>query len=81
MSRLVQEEFGALKFSYQEAPTPQQNDAWSCGIRVVWTFQRLSNGLPIGGWDKVLNPEPMIVEIINGLVTCVEENAMERYQR
>ncbi|CEL01164.1 hypothetical protein ASPCAL00753 [Aspergillus calidoustus] len=81
MSRLVQEEFGALKFSYQEAPTPQQNDAWSCGIRVVWTFQRLSNGLPIGGWDKVLNPEPMILEIINGLVTCVEENAMERYQR
>ncbi|KAL2802112.1 hypothetical protein BJX63DRAFT_438187 [Aspergillus granulosus] len=81
ISRLVQEEFGALKFSYQEAPTPQQNDAWSCGIRVIWHFQRLSNGLPIGGWDKPLNPEPMTLVIINGLVTCVEENAMERYRR
>ncbi|THC89979.1 hypothetical protein EYZ11_010568 [Aspergillus tanneri] len=33
MSRLIKEEFSGLKFSYQEAPTPQQNDGWSCGIR------------------------------------------------
>ncbi|KAL4869551.1 hypothetical protein BDV12DRAFT_196177 [Aspergillus spectabilis] len=81
ISKLVQEEFGALKFSFQEAPTPQQNDAWSCGIRVIWNFQRLSNGLPIGGWDKRLNPEPMTLEIVEGLITCVEDNAMERYRR
>ncbi|KAL4864639.1 hypothetical protein BDV12DRAFT_200881 [Aspergillus spectabilis] len=81
MSRLVKDKFGALKFSYQEAPTPQQNNAWSCGIRVIWNFQQLSNNLPIGGWDRVLNPEPMTLEIVQGLVACVEDNAMERYQR
>ncbi|KAL4933516.1 uncharacterized protein BDV17DRAFT_111257 [Aspergillus undulatus] len=81
ISKLVQEEFGALKFFYQEAPTPQQNDTWSCGIRVIWNFQRLSNGLPIGGWERPLDPQPMALEIIKSLITCVEENAMERYRR
>ncbi|CEL07121.1 uncharacterized protein CDV56_101378 [Aspergillus thermomutatus] len=81
ISRLVQEEFGRLRFSYQEAPTPQQSDAWSCGIRVIWNFRCLSNGLPIGGWNTLLDPEPMTQEIIKGLVTCVEDNAMERYRR
>ncbi|KAL2846621.1 hypothetical protein BJY01DRAFT_234522 [Aspergillus pseudoustus] len=81
ISRLVREEFGRLKYSYQEAPTPQQSDAWSCGIRVIWNFRCLSNSLPIGGWDTLLDPEPMTQEIIKGLITCVEDNAMERYRR
>ncbi|RAL06642.1 uncharacterized protein BO97DRAFT_309607, partial [Aspergillus homomorphus CBS 101889] len=78
LSKLVQEEFGSLGFSYLEAPTPQQSDNWSCGIRVVWNFRQLSNDLLIGSWDTVLSPESMALEVVNGLITCVEENTIKK---
>jgi len=52
---------------------------WSCGIRVVWNFSRLSNGLPIGGWDAVQDPERMKMELVEGLRTCMEANVMRKY--
>ncbi|EXJ56204.1 uncharacterized protein A1O5_12660 [Cladophialophora psammophila CBS 110553] len=79
VAQLVEEEFADLGYAYSEAPTPQQTDGWSCGIRVVWNFTRLSNGLPIGGWDAVLEPERMIMELVEGLRACVETNAMGKY--
>ncbi|KAL4993993.1 hypothetical protein BDV10DRAFT_189454 [Aspergillus recurvatus] len=76
MSRLVKSQFGWLGFEYTDAPTPQQNDDWSCGIRVIWNFKRISNGLSIGPWDKILDPKEMKLEIVEGFMACVQDNAM-----
>ncbi|KAE8396945.1 hypothetical protein BDV37DRAFT_289843 [Aspergillus pseudonomiae] len=78
---IVQEQFGDLKFSYAEVPTPRQRDGWSCGIRTVWNFRRLSNNLSIGAGDTALNPERMILEVVEGLTACVEGGAMTKYIR
>jgi hypothetical protein len=34
--------------------------------------------LPIGSWDRVLKSEYMTLEVVEGLVACVEELAMRR---
>ncbi|KAB8213218.1 hypothetical protein BDV33DRAFT_210420 [Aspergillus novoparasiticus] len=81
MTEVVKEQFGDLEFPYEEVPTPQQDDAWSCGIRTVWNFRRLSNNLPIRAGDSVLNPERMMLEVVEGLAACVESGAMTRYIR
>ncbi|KAF4230400.1 hypothetical protein CNMCM6457_005976 [Aspergillus fumigatiaffinis] len=78
ISTLVEKEFGGLNFSYSEAPTPQQSDGWSCGVRVVWNYRRLSNGFPIGTWTTKLCPKRMKLEIVEGLIACVESNTMRR---
>ncbi|KAE8334482.1 hypothetical protein BDV24DRAFT_170146 [Aspergillus arachidicola] len=58
MSKLVEEQFGDLRFSFEEMSTPRQMDGWSCGIRTVWNFRRLSNNLLIGTHGTVQkNPE------------------------
>ena len=64
----------------EKQPTPQQNDSWSCGVRVVWNFRRLANNLPIGDWDTTLSPERMKMEIVEGFTTCIEGGAMKRYR-
>ncbi|KAF7173935.1 hypothetical protein CNMCM6106_008021 [Aspergillus hiratsukae] len=64
ISRLVKKEFSSFGFRYEEAETPRQLDDWSCGIRVIWNFRRLCNGIPIGSWSQRLNPEPMLLEIV-----------------
>jgi hypothetical protein len=46
-------------------------------MRVVWNFSRLSNNLPIGGWHDVLDPERMKMELVEGLLACVESRAMK----
>ncbi|KAL4985854.1 hypothetical protein BDW68DRAFT_179306 [Aspergillus falconensis] len=76
VSRLVKKQFESLGFEYTDAPTPQQNDDWSCGIRVIWNFRRISNGLSIGSWDKILDPKEMKLEIVEGFMACVRDNAM-----
>ncbi|KAE8358565.1 hypothetical protein BDV27DRAFT_163459 [Aspergillus caelatus] len=81
MTEVVEEQFGDLKFPYEEVPTPQQDDGWSCGIRTVWNFRHLSNNLPIGSGDTVLNPERMMLEVVEGLTACVESGAMTKYIR
>jgi hypothetical protein len=48
--------------------------------RVIWNFRRLCHGIPIGSWGQRLNPEPMLLEIVEGMTTCVEENAMRKYR-
>ncbi|KAJ9503197.1 hypothetical protein H2202_001351 [Exophiala xenobiotica] len=75
----MQEEFADLKYAYIEAPTPQQTETWSCGIRVVWNFRLLSNGLSIGGWDTVLDPERMKMELVEGFHASVQADAMSKY--
>ena len=60
-----------------EQTTPQQSDTWSCGMRVMWNFSRLLNNLPIRGWDNVLDPERMKMELVEGLLACVESSAMK----
>ncbi|KAL4887994.1 hypothetical protein BDV59DRAFT_196843 [Aspergillus ambiguus] len=77
---LVRAEFGELKYSYLEAPTPQQREGWSCGARVIWNFRRLSNGLPIGSRETVIDPNRILLEIVEALQGCVEDNAMRRYR-
>ncbi|EXJ73556.1 uncharacterized protein A1O5_03317 [Cladophialophora psammophila CBS 110553] len=79
VARLVEEEFTDLKYSYIEAPTPQQAETWSCGIRVIWNFKLLSNGLSIGGWDIVLDPERIKMELVEGFHTSVQEGVMSKY--
>ncbi|KIW79860.1 hypothetical protein Z517_06475 [Fonsecaea pedrosoi CBS 271.37] len=79
VARLVEEEFADLKYAYIEAPTPQQAETWSCGIRVVWNFKLLSNGLSIGGWDIVLDPERMKMELVEGFHASVQADAMSKY--
>lgn len=59
--------------------TPQQDDSWSCGVRVVWNFRRLANNLPIGEWNTTLSPERMKMEIVEGFAACIEGRAMKRY--
>ncbi|KAK5042846.1 hypothetical protein LTR84_012801 [Exophiala bonariae] len=80
VQKLVKEEFGDLKFTFREAPTPQQNDSWSCGVRVVWNFRRLANNLPVGDWNMTLSPERMKMEIVEGFAACIENGAMKRYR-
>jgi hypothetical protein len=36
------------------------------------------NALPLGGWKDVLNSERMNMEIVEGLQTCIADNAMQR---
>ncbi|KAK5401667.1 hypothetical protein LTR06_011031 [Exophiala xenobiotica] len=79
VARLVEEEFADLKYAYIEAPTPQQTETWSCGIRVVRNFKLLSNGLSIGGWDTVLDPERMKMELVEGFHASVQADAMSKY--
>ncbi|BDD62333.1 hypothetical protein MAP00_007304 [Monascus purpureus] len=79
MSRLVEEQFGDLEFSYEEMPTPQQDDGWSCGIRTVWNFRHLSNNLSIE--TNSSNPERMLLQVVEGLIACVEGGAMTKYIR
>ncbi|KAE8399780.1 hypothetical protein BDV37DRAFT_259679, partial [Aspergillus pseudonomiae] len=81
MGDIIKKQFGDLNFSYTEVPTPQQVDGWSCGIRTVWNFRRLSNNLSIGAGDTALNPDRMILEIVEGLTACVEGGAMTKYVR
>ena len=46
-------------------------------MRVMWNFSRLLNNLPIRGWDNVLDPERMKMELVEGLLACVESSAMK----
>ncbi|KEF54272.1 uncharacterized protein A1O9_09438 [Exophiala aquamarina CBS 119918] len=71
----MQEEFADMKYAYIEA----QADTWRCGIRVIWNFKLLSNGIPIGGWDIVLNPERIKMELVEGFHISVQEEAMSKY--
>ena len=46
-------------------------------MRVVWNFRHVANNLLIGGWQTVVSPEHMKMEIVEGLYACVEGNAMQ----
>lgn len=46
---------------------------------VIWNFRRLCYGIPIGSWEERLNPEPMLLEIVEGLMDCVEGKCYEEY--
>lgn len=39
----------------------------------------MSNGLPIGGWDTVYDPERMKMELVESLHACIEANRMSIY--
>lgn len=60
-----------------EKPTPQQDDGWSCGVRVVWAAGRISNDLPFEDWHVKLNPERMKMEIVEGLRALIEDSVWE----
>ncbi|KAI2835493.1 hypothetical protein CBS11350_10019 [Aspergillus niger] len=80
ISRLIKKEFDSFGFSYEEVETPQQQDGWSCGIRVIWNFRQLCYGIPIGSWEERLNPEPLLLEIVEGMEASVQGNAMRKYR-
>ncbi|CRG92861.1 hypothetical protein PISL3812_09934 [Talaromyces islandicus] len=80
VSSLIKKEFAGLRYSYEEATTPQQTDNWSCGTRVIWNLKRLANGLPIGIWDTVHDSNRMALEIVDGLTACVEDGRVIKYR-
>ncbi|QKX61623.1 uncharacterized protein TRUGW13939_08775 [Talaromyces rugulosus] len=80
VSSLIKKEFAGLKYLYEEAATPQQIDGWSCGARVIWNFKRLANGLPIGPRDTVHDSNRMTLEIVDGLMACVEDGRIIKYR-
>jgi hypothetical protein len=49
-------------------------------MRITWNFKRLSNNLPIGGWNISTNSERMKMKIVEGLIAYVEGNAMKRFK-
>ncbi|EED22537.1 hypothetical protein TSTA_060320 [Talaromyces stipitatus ATCC 10500] len=81
IAALVEDEFGDLEYQYIEAPTPQQSDDWSCGTRVIWNFKQRCNGFDIGSWDTVLDSERMQLDIVNGLMACIDSHAIRKYSR
>lgn len=74
----VLEEFGHLNFEYVEAPTPQQRDLSSCGRMVVRNARRRMNGLQVGNWRDILDPERLSMEVVELFNSCISDMSLTK---
>ncbi|KAH8909444.1 hypothetical protein BR93DRAFT_965550 [Coniochaeta sp. PMI_546] len=68
----VEAEFKDLGFGYEEAPCPQQKDGSSCGLMVIRNAIRRMNGRAVGSWDDKLQPELMLITLVDLLKAAVQ---------
>ncbi|KAG4438626.1 hypothetical protein IFR05_005870 [Cadophora sp. M221] len=75
--RVVEAEFKDLGFGYTEAPTPQQNDKWSCGFMVIRNAKQRMNGLSVGAWNSKVDPNRVIKEVIGNCQIFLGSDALQ----
>ncbi|KAH2582040.1 hypothetical protein KXV63_007062, partial [Aspergillus fumigatus] len=79
ISRLVKKEFGSFGFRYEEAV---RNSATT--RRLELRYQGYLEFQTIVLWDsdreERLNPEPMLLEIVEGMEAAIQGNAMRKYR-
>ena len=66
---------------FGKQPTPQQKDGSSCGPMVVRNSALRMNGLSVGGWHDVLDPERLRMDIVEAFETCISEKALQQTRR
>ncbi|KAH8595137.1 hypothetical protein B0O99DRAFT_159895 [Bisporella sp. PMI_857] len=77
VGRAIEAEFRHLGFKYAEAPTPQQEDSWSCGLMVIRNAKRRMNGLAVGGWHDRVNPDRVIRDIVGDCQVFLANGALQ----
>jgi hypothetical protein len=58
-----------------EKCTPQQKDAWSCGLMVIRNAKQRMTGLSVGTWNDVVDPDRTIKDPLR-VFRCISRTAL-----